>query len=45
MFDQNELRGTLTGGATCVSNPTNDYYAKLNRMFITASINPPEAVA
>ncbi len=34
LFDQNgRVRGTLTGGAATCDNPTNDYYAKLNRMF------------
>jgi hypothetical protein len=34
LFDQNgRLRGTLTGGAATCDDPTNDYYAKLTRMF------------
>jgi hypothetical protein len=34
LFDQNgRLRGTLTGGSATCDDPTNDYYAKLTRMF------------
>lgn len=41
LFDQNgRLRGTLTGGGATCTEPINDYYAKLSRMFnITAVIN------
>ena len=39
LFDQNgRLRGTLTGGAATCSDPTNDYYAKLTRMFTISSL-------
>jgi len=34
LFDQNgRLRGTLTGGSATCDDPTNDYFAKLIRMF------------
>jgi len=39
LFDQNgRLRGTLTGGAATCEDPSNDYYAKLIRMFDITSI-------
>jgi len=39
LFDQNgRLRGTLTGGSATCSDPTNDYYAKLSRMFNITTI-------
>lgn len=38
LFDQNgRLRGTLTGGAATCTDPSNDYYAKLTRMFSISS--------
>ncbi len=34
LYDQNgRLRGTLTGGGATCSDPSNDYFAKLSRMF------------
>lgn len=39
LFDQNgRLRGTLTGGAATCTDPSNDYYAKLIRMFSITSV-------
>lgn len=39
LFDQNgRVRGTLTGGGATCSDPTNDYYAKLSRMFTITSV-------
>ncbi len=39
LFDQNgRLRGNLTGGAATCVEPTNDYYAKLSRMFNITTI-------
>lgn len=39
LFDQNGmLRGTLTGGAATCTDPSNDYYAKLTRMFTISSL-------
>lgn len=39
LFDQNgRLRGTLTGGAATCDDPSNDYYAKLTRMFTISSV-------
>ena len=39
LFDQNgRLRGTLTGGGATCADPTNDYYAKLAKMFTITSI-------
>jgi len=40
LFDQNgRLRGTLTGGGATCTEPVNDYYAKLSRMFNITTIN------
>lgn len=39
LFDPNgRLRGTLTGGGATCTEPTNDYYAKLSRMFNISTI-------
>ena len=39
LYDQNgRLRGTLTGGGATCSDPTNDYFAKLSRMFTITSV-------
>jgi hypothetical protein len=39
LFDQNgRIRGTLTGGAATCDDPTDDYYAKLPRMFNITTI-------
>ena len=39
LFDQNgRVRGTLTGGGATCADPTNDYYAKLSRMFTITSV-------
>ncbi len=39
LFDQNgRLRGTLTGGAATCTDPSNDYYAKLSRMFSITNV-------
>lgn len=39
LFDQNgRLRGTLTGGGATCSDPTNDYFAKLSRMFNVTTV-------
>lgn len=39
LFDQNgRVRGTLTGGGATCADPTNDYYAKLSRMFTISSL-------
>ncbi len=39
LFDQNgRLRGNLTGGAANCDEPTNDYYAKISRMFNITTI-------
>ncbi len=39
LFDQNSrLRGTLTGGSATCDEPSNDYYAKLSRMFNISTI-------
>lgn len=40
LFDQNgRLRGTLTGGAATCTDPSNDYYAKLIRMFSISTVS------
>ncbi len=39
LFDQNgRLRGTLTGGSATCDEPSNDFYAKLSRMFNITTI-------
>ena len=39
LFDQNgRVRGTLTGGSATCAEPTNDYYAKISRMFNITTI-------
>ncbi len=39
LFDQNgRVRGTLTGGSATCAEPTNDFYAKINRMFNITTI-------
>lgn len=40
LFDQNgRLRGTLTGGAATCDDPSNDFYAKLTRMFNITTVS------
>jgi len=39
LYDQNgRLRGTLTGGGATCTDPSNDYFAKISRMFTITSI-------
>ncbi|HCM59823.1 MAG TPA: hypothetical protein DIS74_05535 [Bacteroidales bacterium] len=39
LFDQNgRVRGTLTGGGATCADPSNDYFAKLSRMFTITSV-------
>ena len=39
LFDQNGRgRGTLTGGGATCADPSNDYYAKLSRMFTITAV-------
>jgi hypothetical protein len=39
LFDQNgRVRGTLTGGSATCAEPTNDFYAKISRMFNITTI-------